>query len=323
MLIISISMGKIRSLFVWLPLLFCVSEWGYAQSSAVRQAYILQYKDHAIKNMQEYGIPASITLAQAIIESGSGTSRLAREANNHFGIKCHTTWKGQTIAHTDDAPNECFRKYNNPEESFKDHAEFLRYRDRYASLFDLSPYDYKAWARGLKEANYAINPQYAEILIKVIEDNRLYEYDRPVTNIPASPKVLEQPVIIQPDVRSPLYTASLHRTIYQRNHVSYILSQSGDTYAALAREFKLFKREILRFNDLKKDEPLTPGTVVFVEQKKKQSARELPKHITESGESLRAIAQRYGVRLSHICKYNNISKNDYLPEGRTILLRKP
>jgi LysM repeat protein len=316
-------MGQIRYLLAWLPLFFGIPEWGYAQNSAVRQSYILQYKNIAVKNMQEYGIPASITLAQACVESGNGTSRLAREANNHFGIKCHTNWKGQTITHTDDAANECFRKYKNPEDSFKDHAEFLRYRDRYAFLFDLSPYDYKAWARGLKQAGYATNPQYADMLIKTIEDCKLYEYDRPITNVPASPKSLEQPAIVQPTVGSSLYTVSLYRTIYQRNQVSYIISQSGDTYASLAREFRLFKREILRFNDVKKNEPLQPGTVVFVEQKKKQSTKELPKHITEAGESLRIISQRYGVRLKFVCMYNQINKNSYLPEGRTILLRKP
>ena len=316
-------MGKIRFLLVSVSFLMCASGGGYAQSLTTRQAYILQYKDLAIKNMREYGIPASIILSQAIVESGNGTSRLAREANNHFGIKCHTGWTGKTVAHTDDAPNECFRKYDHPTESFKDHAEFLRYRTRYAFLFDLSPYDYKGWAHGLKSAGYAVNPQYAEILIRVIEESKLYEYDRPVTTLPASPKVLEKPVIIQPDSQSPLYTASLYRTIYQLNNVSFILSQPGDTYASLAREFKLFKREILCFNDLKKDGSIAPGTVVYVAKKKKQSAREFPKHITEEGESLRTIAQRYGVRLASISKYSKINKNEYLTEGREILLRKP
>jgi len=296
---------------------------GYGQGSAARQGYILQYKDLAIKNMQEYGIPASITLAQAAIESGFGTGRLAREANNHFGIKCHNNWKGKTITHTDDAPNECFRKYRRAEESFKDYAEFLRFRDRYAFLFDLSPYDYKGWAQGLKKAGYATNPQYAEILIRVIEDYKLFEYDRPVTNLPASPKVLEQPLIIRPDAQSPFYAASLYRTIYQQNGASFVFSLPGDTYASLAKEFRLFKREVLKFNDFKKKDPLEAGTVVYITQKRKQSSRQLPMHITEGGETLRTISQRYGVRLSYICKYNKMSKNDFLPEGRVILLRKP
>ena len=273
--------------------------------------------------MQEYGIPASITLAQACLESGNGTGRLAREANNHFGIKCHSDWKGQTIRHTDDAKNECFRKYKNPEDSFKDHADFLRYWGRYAFLFELPPYDYKGWAQGLKKAGYATNPQYAELLIKIIEDYKLYQYDNTVTILPESPITIERPVVIKPDVKSPLYTASLHRTIYRRNHVSCIFSQPGDTYASLAKEFRLFRRELLRFNDLKKVEPLLPGTLVYVEKKNKQSTKALPMHITESGESLRSISQRYAVRLSYICKYNKINKNEFLPEGREIILRKP
>ncbi|MDR2585849.1 MAG: glucosaminidase domain-containing protein [Prevotellaceae bacterium] len=316
-------MGRIGSVWVSFAVMFGVHPGVSAQISNVRQSYILLYKDIAIKNMQEYAIPASITLAQACIESGNGTSRLAREANNHFGIKCHTGWKGKTITQTDDKKDECFRKYNRPEESFKDHADFLRYYNRYAFLFDLSPYDYKGWAQGLKRAGYATNPQYAEMLIKVIEDYRLYEYDRPVKNMPPSPKVLEIPTIVQPDIKSPLYTASLYRTIYQRNCVSFIYAQPGDTYASLAREFRLFKREIMRFNDINKNGPIEVGTMVYVAQKKKQSAREFPKHITEEGESLRSIAQRYGVRLSYICSYNKINKNTHLAEGQTLLLRKP
>ena len=272
--------------------------------------------------MQEYGIPASITLSQACIESGNGTGRLAREANNHFGIKCHNNWKGKTITHTDDAPNECFRKYNSVEESFKDHAEFLRYRDRYASLFDLQPLDYKGWAQGLKQAGYATHPQYANILIQVIEECKLYEYDRMASDLPVSPKKLEQPVVIHPDTRSPFYSVSLYRTIYQQNKVSYIVSQAGDTYASLAKEFRLFKREILRFNELKKAEALEVGTVVYVAPKRKQAVRGLEMHIVEEDETLRDISRRYGVRLKSICKYNSLSKEAHLYEGREILLRK-
>ena len=311
-----------------------VCEASIPQVSA-REAYILKYKDLAIKQMQEYGIPASITLGQACVESGNGTSRLAREGNNHFGIKCHD-WKGKTIKQTDDAQDECFRKYSSVEESFKDHAAFLRYRGRYAFLFDLSPFDYQGWARGLKQAGYATNPQYAEILIRVIEENKLYEYDRMATDLPDSPRKLEEPVVIHPDVRSPLYTANLARTIYQQNQVAYIVSQPGDTYASLALEFRLFTREILRFNDLtgkqkvvngkmkalSGDEALEVGTVVYVAQKRKQAAKGLPVHIVEGDETLHALAQRYGVRLSSICTYNRLSKNAQLYEGKEIVMRK-
>jgi len=300
-----------------------VSGTGYAQVSAARQAYIMQYKNIAINQMQEYGIPASITLAQACLETGFGTSRLAKEAHNHFGIKCHSDWKGATIRQTDDAKDECFRKYKNAEESFKDYAVFLRYRDRYAFLFDLSPYDYEGWANGLKKAGYATDPLYAGLLIKIIQDYSLYQYDKNSAFIPVSPAVLAQPVIVHLNTKSPFYMASLHRTIYQRNRVSFILSQPGDTYSSLAKEFRLFKCEILRFNDLKKSESITPGTIIYVEKKKKQSTKEFPLHIADQGESLRDIAQRYGVQLSYVRRYNSIGKNVVLPEGRKILLRKP
>jgi len=291
-----------------------------AQQNSTRLAYIETYKNTAIAHMQEYGIPASITLAQACLESGDGTSRLAREGNNHFGIKCHD-WKGKTIYQDDDAKNECFRKYNQASESFKDHAEFLRYRSRYAFLFDLKSRDYKAWAEGLKQAGYATNPQYANLLIKIIEDYKLYQYDQ-TTPVPPSPNLLEQPVVIHPAKGSALYTASLYRDIYQRNKTAYIFAQPGDTYATLAREFQLFTREILKFNELSKNQNLSPGTLVYVAQKRKQAEKEFPMHISEAGESLRLIAQRYGVRLSKLCKYNQRQQDDVLPEGSIIKLRR-
>ena len=316
-------MGKTGFWLLWIPFLTGVSGDGIAQVSATRQAYILQYKNIAIDQMRTYGIPASITLAQACLETGFGTSRLAREAHNHFGIKCHSDWKGATIKQDDETKNECFRKYRNAQESFKDYAAFLRFRDRYAFLFDLSPYDYTAWAQGLKKAGYATDPRYAESLIKIIEDYSLYQYDRAVSSTPASPSVLEQPLVVHPDLRSPLYSISLYRTIYQRNRVSCIISQPGDSYASLAREFRLFKGEILRFNDLSKEEPLSPGTIVYVAKKRKQSIRKLPVHVADEGERLRDISQKYGVRLSSICKYNKINQDEYLTDRRVILLRRP
>ena len=292
-----------------------------AQQSSTRLAYIEKYKHTAIAHMQEYGIPASITLAQACLESGDGTSRLAREGNNHFGIKCHD-WTGKTIYQDDDAKNECFRKYSQASESFKDHADFLRYRSRYAFLFDLKPDDYKAWAAGLKQAGYATNPQYAQLLIKIIEDYQLYQYDKMAGPLPPSPNLLELPVVIQPPKGSALYTASLHRDIYQRNKAAYIFAQPGDSYASLAREFRLFTREIIKFNELSQDQPLSPGTLVYVAQKRKQAEKAFPLHISEAGESLTLIAQRYGVRLSMLRKYNPQHKDDILSEGSIIKLRK-
>ena len=139
--------------------------------------YIETYKEIAINKMVEYRIPASITLAQGIFESACGTSRLATEANNHFGIKCHKEWEGDTIKHNDDELQECFRKYLKPEESYNDHSLFLISRPRYAKLFTLDVMDYPGWARGLKTAGYATNPQYADKLISLIERFDLARHD--------------------------------------------------------------------------------------------------------------------------------------------------
>ena len=142
-----------------------------------RQQYIDKYKDVAIKQMHKYKIPASITLAQACLESGDGNSTLARKANNHFGIKCHDGWKGKKIKQNDDKRRECFRKYDNAMDSFTDHSHFLTSRSRYNSLFDLPITDYKAWAHGLKACGYATNRKYAKLLIDIIEEYELYKYD--------------------------------------------------------------------------------------------------------------------------------------------------
>src|SRR4051812_10047034 len=137
------------------------------------RAYIQQYKDVAISEMHRSGIPASITLAQGIHESGLGKSYLAQNTNNHFGIKCHENWTGKTFKYTDDAPDECFRVYDNPADSYRDHSDFLKNRPRYAPLFQLDATDYKGWAYGLKKSGYATNPKYPDILIKTNEDFQL------------------------------------------------------------------------------------------------------------------------------------------------------
>ncbi|MFM7671623.1 MAG: glycoside hydrolase family 73 protein [Bacteroidota bacterium] len=149
--------------------------------------YIEQFRSLAVEEMKRSGIPASITLAQGICESGAGSSRLAVEANNHFGIKCKKEWTGPTITHTDDHPNECFRKYSTAAESYRDHSDFLRSRPHYASLFLLDPLDYKGWAYGLKRAGYATSPTYPQSLLRVIELYQLFQYDQSVQVLPASP----------------------------------------------------------------------------------------------------------------------------------------
>ena len=293
---------------------------------ASRAEYIAKYKDLAISQMIEYGIPASITLAQGCLESGDGNSTLAREANNHFGIKCHG-WSGPSIRQDDDEKNECFRKYDSPEQSFKDHSDFLRYRDRYAKLFELERTDYKGWAYGLKAAGYATAPSYAQSLIKIIEEYNLSQYDvltsEAAAELPPTPSQAAASITLKPRSDSPLYRISLYREVLEQNGVAYIVSNGMDTFGALAKEYNLFKRELLVFNDLKRDGKIEAGTRIYLEKKKKESARHLDKHVFEEGETMYGIAQRYAVQLKCLYKYNNIKEGSEPQPGDIILLRNP
>ena len=284
--------------------------------SAGRTDYIERFKETAIAEMKYSGIPASITLAQACLESGDGKSTLAREGNNHFGIKCHG-WKGGAIYHDDDKKGECFRKYKSPEESFRDHSDFLRYSDRYAFLFDLEPTDYKGWAYGLKSAGYATNPEYAKRLIQIIEENELYKYDTdiPQTMIPPSPASIERPVAVS-------WSIQLSRNIMSRNKVKYIVANGGETIKSLANELGLFQWEILKFNDLKKNAVINAGDIIFIEAKKKEAAEHIEMHVVEEGETVWSISQRFAVREEYIRKYNGLKKNQEPSEGTLLKLRK-
>tara|TARA_B100000900_G_scaffold410039_1_gene427018 strand:- start:12959 stop:13825 length:867 start_codon:yes stop_codon:yes gene_type:complete len=158
-------------------ILFFLTSFIAAQDMS-RTEYIFKYKDLAVAEMNQYGIPASITLSQGVLESGNGNSELARKAKNHFGIKCHSSWEGKKVYHDDDEAQECFRKYPTVAASYRDHSVFLQ-KARYANLFELAITDYKGWAKGLKKAGYATNPEYPELLIKIIENNQLQQYDKP------------------------------------------------------------------------------------------------------------------------------------------------
>lgn len=278
--------------------------------------YIEHFKSVAVSEMHRSGVPASITLAQGILESRSGRSPLATEGNNHFGIKCHG-WTGRTMNVDDDALGECFRVYDSPEESFADHSDFLRGRDRYSSLFLLDPTDYKGWATGLKKAGYATSPTYAPQLIKIIEDYSLYRFDS-AEGLPEAPSIIEEPVVAGPEITGRL-TISLKREMYSRNGVPFVYAEEGETYSSIAACYDLFMREILGFNDLKKDEPLLPGTIVYLQAKKNNAAKGLSAHVVENtGESLRDIAQRYGIKLKALLKKNKISAL-YVPKEGDML----
>lgn len=296
-----------------------------------QQVYIETYSSLAVSEMYRSGVPASITLAQGLLESRAGLSELAAKGNNHFGIKCHD-WKGKSMKVDDDRKGECFRVYDSPDESFRDHSDFLRYRDRYKFLFENDVTDYKAWAHGLKKAGYATDPAYPSKLIKIIEDYNLSVYDtgKPapkkhhgeVVHIPESPLSIEEAKPVEKG-RLEEFRFSLSRQMYSKNGVPFVKSVEGETYESIAATYNLFLKEILAYNDLDRTETLAPGTVVYLQAKKKQSARGLDKYIVEdTGVTLRDVAQRFGVRLKSIKKMNGIT-GEYVPkEGDTILLRK-
>lgn len=335
-----------------------------AAPKSVQEKYIERYAPMAVAEMYRSGVPASITLAQGMLESGNGQSVLATKGNNHFGIKCHNGWTGGRMYHDDDRKGECFRKYRSPEESFRDHSDFLRYRDRYKSLFDLRTTDYKGWAYGLKKAGYATDPSYPQKLIKLINDYRLYEYDtksaawarkggdaadaetvkkdkpakaepvrketrkerrraarEAVDEIPESPLSIEQVVPLDARGRE-VFRFPLSRQLYSQNGVPFIYSVEGETYESIAKAYNLFPREILKYNDLEGQQPLAPGTVVYLQPKKKQSVKGLDKYVCEGGESLRDLSQRFAVRLSSLCKINGIQQERELKEGDVLRLRK-
>lgn len=284
------------------------------------ESYIKKYADTAVREMHRSGVPASITLAQGLLESNAGQSTLAVNANNHFGIKCHNDWKGKRYLHDDDARNECFRVYANADQSFTDHSDFLRFQDRYKGLFELKTTDYKGWARGLKKAGYATDPAYAEKLIRIIEEYGLYRYDTGV-DIPETPLELEKAVEITSDFKEE-YRFPLNRSVFQRNGVPFVIATAGDSYASIAKANNLFLREILSFNDAPSGAVLVPGETVYLHAKKNKAARGVDKYVVgDEGESLRDISQKFAVKLSAIVKLNHLPRNHVPQEGDTILLR--
>ena len=292
-----------------------------AADDTPQERYIKKYSQMAVQEMIRSGVPASITLAQGMLESGNGLSKLATKGNNHFGIKCHKGWDGKTMRVDDDAPNECFRVYASVADSYKDHSDFLRYRDRYKFLFDLERTDYKGWAYGLKKAGYATDSGYPTKLIKYIEDYELYRFD--VLNkveekeVPLSPLVIEAPKMAKEEFHFPLT-----RELYSKNGVPFVYSLEGETYKSIAKYYHLFHKEILGFNDLKKDQALLPGTVVYLSFKKTHTQPGLDKYIVEEdGENFHAICQRFAVKEKSILKLNGWKKAPFLTEGDEIKLR--
>lgn len=268
--------------------------------------------------MFDHGIPASITLAQALLESDNGNSALARYANNHFGIKCHTGWKGDTYIQDDDKLNECFRKYKTVEESFEDHSEFLKTRGRYAFLFELRKTDYKGWAEGLQEAGYATNRNYAKLLIKIIEENNLYQYDR-VQESTAEKKKKKDP---KPPVIMPSSQPTTNvRKIYMNNNIKYIVAQEGDTYYKIARQLDMRLWQLHNYNETGKQSCMQTGDIIYLQPKRRKSYKE-DVHTVRWGETMYSISQLYGIKLKHLYRLNEMQDGQEPAVGQKIFLNK-
>lgn len=280
-----------------------------------RQQYIEQWKDVAIEQMQIHGIPASIKLAQGILESADGNSMLARKANNHFGIKCHG-WSGPGVYKDDDKKNECFRKYRNAQESFNDHSEFLK-KTRYAFLFEYKTTDYKSWAHGLKKAGYATNPKYPQLLIRIIEENELYRYDSEQKNkrrevVAHNPKKESGEAVID-------YTIG-YREMITDNNVKFVFAKGGDSYEQIARNLGLRTWQLVKYNDAESAYQLQDGERVYVKPKRNKATAKI--HVVQEGQTLRQISQLHAIKMKRLMKYNAINENTPLQSGQKIKLRR-
>ena len=276
------------------------------------QQYIDQHKDIAIEQMKRWKVPASITLAQGLLESGAGQGWLTLNSNNHFGIKCHG-WTGRTVYKDDDARNECFRAYDSAFDSFEDHSRFLANGQRYRSLFSLKITDYKGWAHGLKAAGYATDPQYAYRLIDLIQLYKLYEYD--------TAKDYDH-FMTEHSKDHNVNGQSLHPIkIYNKNY--YLYARRGDTFRSIGQEINISYKKIAKYNERNRDDRLQAGEIIWLKKKQKRAPKEYKDHLhyVRQGESMYSIAQAHGIRLKSLYKMNHLSPDYEIRVGDALKLR--
>jgi LysM repeat protein len=308
------------------------------------QQYIETYKDAAIAQMKRLGVPASIILAQGILETESGNSDLVKRSNNHFGIKCKSSWTGESVRHTDDAPNECFRKYTSAMESYQDHSDYLYNSPRYESLFKLSPTDYKSWAYGLKKAGYATNPQYPQILISNIEKYNLQQYNEPAsgdrmadlasiqvaepikeasnpTSLKNTPSHVGAPVVVEkePNAFKKLFSNKKNTSKQYFNNLKAVMAFKGTSLLAIATENNIALSKLLEYNDLTDDGLLDADQWIYLEKKRKEGNSIT--HTALQNETLHQASQFYAVQLDQLALYNQLNANAILKKGQTIYLK--
>jgi LysM repeat protein len=296
----------------------------FAQNNADARDYILKHRELALKNEQCCSIPASITLAQALIESGNGSSQLALQANNHFGIKCHTKdWTGPGYYKDDDAPNECFRKYESVQESYSDHAQFLRSRPRYSSLFALDPTNYTGWAQGLKDAGYATNPEYANMLIRCIEEHQLHQIswaNHPYLQAARSEQAPNTPGATPLRMPWDFPASPCQDGVFRYNYIRTVCSQSGDDLLAVATRHQFSLWKLLALNGYSENVQLPAGQKVFLEKRRKKGV--MDRHQMAAGQRVMDVARYYGIREASLRLKNNLQMGDEVVAGQTLSLRR-
>ena len=275
------------------------------------ESYILTYYPIAVEQMHKYNIPASITLAQGLLESGAGKSQLARSSNNHFGIKADNSWNGKRTSSMDNGRMCYFRKYDNVRESYEDHSKFLANRTRYAFLFKLDKKDYEGWAKGLKKAGYAEDKAYPTKLISLIERYDLGKYDR------YSMKDIKK----GNGVALENYDTNNHRTIYRANGILYIIGDNGDTFKSLSKETGISKRKLIKYNDLYNGYNIKAGDIIYIENKNNKAPKEHPLHVVKSGESIHSISQTYGIKMKKLFQRNEGIETNGIHQGDVLKLR--
>lgn len=298
--------ARIFTLTAFFSMLFLMLPAANQRKLSSYEKYIKQYSDLAVQHQKKYRIPASITLAQGLLESGAGLSNLAKRSNNHFGIKCHSDWGGKRVYHDDDLRGECFRKYKRVEDSYEDHSRFLAERSRYARLFKLNIKDYKGWARGLQKCGYATDRAYANKLIKVIEDYELYRLDTGKGMKKASSKEKKTNV--------PL----LRYEVFKTHGLIYVYAKENDSFEQIARSMGFKVKQLKKFNEVPEDFPLQKGDIVYLQKKKKKADKPHYDHVVQIGESMHSIAQQYGIQIKSLYKMNK-KRKDYVPEEGDVL----
>ncbi len=338
-------MQKLKILFLFCTSFIVINSFAQQKDPVIIE-YINKYKELAIEEMQRTGIPASIKLAQGIHETAAGTSDLVQRSNNHFGLKCKTEWKGMSVKHTDDAPNECFRKYEEAKDSYKDQSDYLKKQPRYASLFELDPTDYKGWAYGLKRAGYATNPKYSQVLIKLVEEYDLQDYtmialgklkkgqETLAQNENKSEKrVIEEKPVVTEDKPAAVYASTTQEKPavveepkpdypegeFKINETKVIYAKKGTSYLSIAEKYNLPLARIFEFNEMKVQESVDKDRLIYIMRKRKFGLNE--QHVVKPGETLADIAQTEALRLESLLEYNFLQPNMQPAVGSVLYLR--